>query len=367
MAAVPLDLVDLSKSYGLVHALKPLSLCIREGELLALLGPSGCGKTTTLRLIAGFEVPDTGSVVIDGRDVTDLPPNKRALGMVFQNYSLFPHMTVGENIAFGLRVRGVNAAERGKRVREMLAIVRLQHVEDRHVHQLSGGQQQRVALARALATAPAILLLDEPLGALDKNLRESMQFELRELQRRFAITSILVTHDQEEALTMSDRVAVMYDGTVVQVGAPGEVYNRPRSRFVSEFLGTSNILAGTLTGQVGTGQAGAGQWRVTLDIQPGAHCQVAVPDGTVPVAPGGRVLVAVRPERLRLAAPGPGMIRAVVRDAVFRGAYLAYELAIEGQDGLMFAYSHAAFDVPADGVVGIGWPDEGAVLLEDAP
>ena len=217
--------------------------------MLALLGPSGCGKTTTLRIIAGFETPDHGSVVIGTHDVTELPPNKRGLGMVFQSYSLFPHMTVGENVAFGLKMQGVSAAERTTRVREMLALVRLTQHEDRQIHQLSGGQQQRIALARALVTDPSTLLLDEPLGALDKNLRERMQFELREIQHRLGITSILVTHDQEEALTMSNRVAVMSDGQVVQVGRPTDIYERPRNRFVAEFLGTANIVAGTVTAQ----------------------------------------------------------------------------------------------------------------------
>ena len=217
--------------------------------MLALLGPSGCGKTTTLRIIAGFETPDHGSVVIGTHDVTELPPNKRGLGMVFQSYSLFPHMTVGENVAFGLKMQGVSAAERTTRVREMLALVRLTQHEDRQIHQLSGGQQQRIALARALVTNPSTLLLDEPLGALDKNLRERMQFELREIQHRLGITSILVTHDQEEALTMSNRVAVMSDGQVVQVGRPTDIYERPRNRFVAEFLGTANIVAGTVTAQ----------------------------------------------------------------------------------------------------------------------
>src|SRR3954447_20904802 len=206
-APAPLRLEGISKSFGHVRVLHPLDLDIADGEMLALLGPSGCGKTTTLRVIAGFEVPDSGRVLIGGRDITKLPPNKRTLGMVFQNYSLFPHMTVAENVAFGLKMQGASRADRTRIVRSMLETVRLAQFGDRQVNQLSGGQQQRVALARALATEPAVLLLDEPLGALDKALRERMQFELRQLQRRFCITSILVTHDQEEALTISDRIA----------------------------------------------------------------------------------------------------------------------------------------------------------------
>ena len=222
---------------------------------VALLGPSGCGKTTTLRIVAGFERPDQGRVRVGGRDITGLPPNKRGLGMVFQNYSLFPHMTVAENIAFGLKMARRPPSEIETRVARALETVRLSGFGDRYIHQLSGGQQQRIALARSIITNPSVLLLDEPLGALDKNLRESMQFELHSLQRSLGITSVLVTHDQEEALTMSDFVAVMHVGEVLQIGPPDEVYDRPRTRFVAEFLGTSNILAATVTA------SRAGSWR----------------------------------------------------------------------------------------------------------
>ena len=235
--AESLELENVSKRFGAVAAVEPLTLAVQAGALLALLGPSGCGKTTTLRIIAGFERPDSGLVRIGGRDVTPEPPNRRRLGMVFQNYSLFPHMTVAENIAFGLKMAKVPRSEIPSRVSEALSLVRLPGFEDRSPAQLSGGQQQRVALARSLITSPAVLLLDEPLGALDKNLRESMQFELRQLQKRLGITTVLVTHDQEEALTMSDFVAVMNHGRVLQVGPPQEVYARPKERFVSEFLG----------------------------------------------------------------------------------------------------------------------------------
>ena len=356
---VPLKLDSVSKSFGAVQALKPLSLDVGAGELLALLGPSGCGKTTTLRIIAGFEFPDTGSVLVGGRDITDLSPNRRNLGMVFQNYSLFPHMTVEENVAFGLTVRGVGAEERRKEVERMLELVRLQGYGERQVHQLSGGQQQRVALARSLVTNPAILLLDEPLGALDKNLRESMQFELRDLQRRLGITSILVTHDQEEALTMSDRVAVMSDGLVVQIGTPTEVYERPSSRFVAEFLGTANILTGTVEAQ-----AGAGAWSVALDVAKGAKGPVAQ---TAPAVAGRRVMLAIRPERLKIVPAGTGILKARVRDIVFRGSYFAYELGAGDGDTPMFAYRLDKADVPPDGIVGLDWPADCAVLLKDAP
>ncbi len=355
--APPLRLVDVSKSFGGTQVLKPLRLDLAQGEMLALLGPSGCGKTTTLRLIAGFEAPDSGSVVIGGRDVTGVPPNRRGLGMVFQNYSLFPHMTVGENVAFGLKMRRVGAAEKAARVRAMLQMVRLEAMEDRQVHQLSGGQQQRIALARALATEPAILLLDEPLGALDKNLREGMQFELRDIQRKLGITSILVTHDQEEALTMSDRVAVMAQGEVVQIGRPTEVYDRPRTRFVSEFLGTANIFTGVVTSA-----AGSCCWSVALDQQPQATGLVNSADA---LTVGQRVTLAVRPEKLAMGPPAAGAIRAAVRDVVFRGAYFAYELVMPGQDRPLFAYAQARAACDAEGSVGLTWAPGSAVILQD--
>ena len=354
-APAPLSLQGVSKSFGGTTVLKPLRLDVADGEMLALLGPSGCGKTTTLRLIAGFEAPDSGSVMIAGKDVTGLAPNKRALGMVFQSYSLFPHMNVGENVAFGLKMRGVGRAERTRVVRAMLQTMRLEQFEDRMIQKLSGGQQQRVALARALATEPAVLLLDEPLGALDRSLRERMQFELREIQRRFRITSILVTHDQEEALTMSDRIAVMNAGEVVQVGRPTEVYERPRSRFVSEFLGTANIFEGRIAGA-----AGPGAWTVALALQPDTTGTVQQ-DG---LADGQAVSLAVRPERLQIGAPAPGRLRATVRDVVFRGAYFAYELATEGHEAPLFAYSQLRQPVAADGVVGLYWAPDCATVLE---
>jgi len=354
---VALTLAGISKRFGATLALRPLELEVPAGRILALLGPSGCGKTTTLRVIAGFEVPDSGAVLLGGRDVTELPPNRRGLGMVFQNYSLFPHMSVAENVAFGLRMRRLPRAERDARVQEMLEVVRLPGYGDRYAHQLSGGQQQRVALARALITRPAVLLLDEPLGALDKALREGMQFELRELQRRFGITTILVTHDQEEALTMSDSIAVMSAGEVVQTGTPREVYERPRTRFVAEFLGTANVFAATVTG------AAPGGWAVRLDGADAAAA-LATPE---PPQPGRRILFAVRPERLRIQPAGAG-IPATVRDAVFRGSYLVHELAVPGLAAPVFVYGQAgAADAPPGAAVGLAWRAEDAVPLADPP
>ncbi|WKL23654.1 ABC transporter ATP-binding protein (plasmid) [Agrobacterium tumefaciens] len=355
--SLPLRLEQISKSFGHVQALHPLSLEVQPGEMLALLGPSGCGKTTTLRIVAGFSMPDTGSVYIGDNDVTELPPHKRKLGMVFQNYSLFPHMNVAENIAFGLQMRNMAKSEIGIRVAEMLRMVRLEKFADRSIHQLSGGQQQRVALARSLVTDPAILLLDEPLGALDKSLRESMQFELREIQKKLGITAIIVTHDQEEALTMSDRIAVMSMGRVVQIGAPIEIYQRPQSQFVSEFLGTANILPGEVLGHPQSEQA-----IVRLD---GSRAEIRL-NSNEAVRVGSRVNVALRPERMWIDSSGDG-IPARFRAAVFRGSYYAYELDVQGCEKPVYVYTNEPIEVPSDGVVGLGFnPDYSILLMQEA-
>ena len=239
---VDVRLVGVSKSYGAVIAVTSLDLEVKRGEFFTLLGPSGSGKTTTLRMIAGFEEPDTGRVELGGKDVTGLPPYDRSVNTVFQDYALFPHMNVGENVAYGLRVKGVDKAERRRRASQALATVRLAGYEARKPNQLSGGQQQRVALARAIVNEPRVLLLDEPLGALDLKLREQMQVELKTIQGQVGITFIYVTHDQEEALTMSDRIAVFNEGGIEQIGAPTEIYERPDNAFVAGFVGVSNLL-----------------------------------------------------------------------------------------------------------------------------
>jgi len=240
------DLRGITKRFGETLAVDDVSLTVEEGEFLALLGPSGCGKTTSLRVLAGFERPDRGRVLFGGEDVTDVPAYRRGIGMVFQHYALFPHMTVRDNIAFGLRRRRVPREEIPERVRWALDLVRLRGYEARYPRQLSGGQQQRVALARAVVTRPRVLLLDEPLSNLDAKLREGMRVELRQIQREVGITTIFVTHDQEEALTLSDRVAVMNGGRIVQTGAPREIYQRPRDAFVARFIGRSNALRGRI-------------------------------------------------------------------------------------------------------------------------
>ncbi|MDE1991200.1 MAG: ABC transporter ATP-binding protein [Rhizobiaceae bacterium] len=355
-ASAPLRLNNISKRYGATDALKTTSLQVAAGEMLALLGPSGCGKTTMLRIIAGFTTPDTGDVLIGDTDVTEFAPRKRGLGMVFQNYSLFPHMTVGENIAYGLKMKGIGAVERTRRVREMLDLVRLSNFEDRHVHHISGGQQQRVALARSLVTDPKVLLLDEPLGALDRNLRESMQFELRVIQKRLGVTSIIVTHDQDEALVMADRIAVMREGRIVQMGTPTEVYERPNGQFVSEFLGTANIFEASPVGP-----AGDGLWNVRLALPDQPMVKVAGPEGLSSSAP---IRIAVRPERLTLTSEAEAL-RAQIRDVVFRGSYYAYELELAGLSKPIYVYSREKTAADLGGMIGLVWPDRYAVILPE--
>src|SRR5436190_20427850 len=240
--AVAISLEGVAKRFGSVAAVEATTLDIREGEFFSMLGPSGCGKTTTLRMIAGFEVPDEGRVLLRGADVTNVPPNQRNVNTVFQHYALFPHMNVFDNVAFGLELKKVPRGERRERVAEMLRIVQLEGMEKRKPQQLSGGQQQRVALARALVNRPAALLLDEPLGALDVKLRKQMQLELKRIQHELGTTFVYVTHDQEEALAMSDRIAVMNGGLVEQIGDPREIYERPRTAFVADFIGSLNAL-----------------------------------------------------------------------------------------------------------------------------
>ncbi|MBA4352177.1 MAG: spermidine/putrescine ABC transporter ATP-binding protein [Rhodobacter sp.] len=279
-----LQLSHLEKSFGTNRVVKDFNLTVEKGEFISLLGPSGCGKTTVLRMVAGFEAPTSGGIVIDGQEVTGLKANQRNIGMMFQAYALFPNMTVAENVAFGLKVKGVEKSAREARVDEMLRLIGLSEMRGRYPFQLSGGQQQRVALARALAPSPRVLLLDEPLSALDAKVRVSLRNEIREIQRELGITTIFVTHDQEEALSMSDRVVVMNGGIAEQVGAPFEVYNRPSTRFVATFVGTLNIFDGAVTGPQSVTLAGV---PVTL----------AEPVGT---GTGGTVALALRPEAVQL-------------------------------------------------------------------
>jgi spermidine/putrescine transport system ATP-binding protein len=310
--AIEIAAEGLTKLFGAgaaaVRALDGVSLDIRRGEFFTLLGPSGCGKTTLLRLIAGFEQPSAGSLRIGGAEVAGLGPNRRPVNTVFQNYALFPHMTVAENVSFGLRMQGRPRAEVQATTAEMLRLVRMEAMADRRPSQISGGQQQRVALARALAPRPRVLLLDEPLSALDLKLRKEMQGELKRLQAETGITFVFVTHDQEEALTMSDRIAVMSAGRILQVGTPEEIYDRPADRFVADFIGETNFLPATVRGAEGG--------LVTLTLPGGGTVRGRPPAGGAP-SPGTRVTAVIRPEQATLAEAGA--LTGTVASAVFFG------------------------------------------------
>ena len=324
MPTVDVKLVDVVKMFGDSVAVDHIDLEVEDGEFFSLLGPSGCGKTTTLRMIGGFEEPTSGLIELQGEDVTWLPPYKRNVNTVFQNYALFPHLTIHENVAFGLRRKGVKGAEVERRVSEMLELVELPGFDRRKPTQISGGQAQRVALARALINKPAVLLLDEPLGALDLKLRKQMQVELKRIQQEVGITFIYVTHDQEEAMTMSDRIAVMNKGRYEQLGDPEALYERPATRFVASFLGISNLLAGSVEG---------------ID---GPHATVRLADDTRIRAPRGSlaasqsVSVGVRPEKIRLSETsvespaGHNNLSGVVLDASYLGVSTQYLVEAQG-------------------------------------
>jgi spermidine/putrescine transport system ATP-binding protein len=347
MASQPIvTLEGVAKNYGTFTALHDIHFEIGAGEFVTLLGPSGCGKTTTLRLIGGFETADRGKVTLDGKDVTELPPYRRDVNTVFQDYALFPHMSVAENVAYGLSVRANRKprAERDKRVIELLTLVGLQDKADRKPQQLSGGQRQRVAMARALVREPKVLLLDEPLSALDVKLREAMQVELKHLHQRLGITFLMVTHDQQEALVLSNRIAVMKGGRIAQIGSPSELYDRPASPYVADFIGAANLVDCTILGQTGN------------------KIEVRMPDGSViaglsarddvKLAAGAAGLVAIRPERLQIgsAPQGAGKLSATVVDQLFHGGRFQLELRIEGSASPVFAEIQRA-TLAADGAV----------------
>ncbi len=305
---------------GAVRALDDVSVTIRENEFFTLLGPSGCGKTTLLRMIAGFEQTTAGSILLEGEYISHLPPHERPVNTVFQNYALFPHMTVQENISFGLEMMGKSNAEAADTTRRMLSLVRMEKLADRKVTQLSGGQQQRVALARALAPHPKVLLLDEPLSALDLKLRKGMQIELKRLQNETGITFVFVTHDQEEALTMSDRIAVMSAGKILQIGSPTEIYEHPTHRFVADFIGDTNFLEAKVV-SLDNGHA-------TVALASGAQCKAAAIEG---IAAGQDVSVAIRPERVILArAGGEHALNGKVENIIYFGTDTICHIALDG-------------------------------------
>jgi spermidine/putrescine transport system ATP-binding protein len=315
-----IELRNLVKSFGTTNVVDGVSLLVEAGEFLTFLGPSGCGKTTTLRMVAGFEQPTSGEILFGGESVAGVPAYRRSVNTVFQNYALFPHLTVAGNIEFGLRRKRVATPERLRRVRDAVEMVQLGGLEDRLPTELSGGQQQRVALARALVNRPRVLLLDEPLGALDLKLRRAMQLELKALQRSVGITFVYVTHDQEEAMTMSDRVAVMNRGKLIQIAGTTDIYDRPASRFVASFVGETNFLTGRETARHGG--------EVEIEIAGIGRIRANAPAGD---RRAGDVTIAIRPERLRLgsqAADGANALAATVKSVAFRGSDLIADLAL---------------------------------------
>ncbi len=351
MARVEVE--GLTKRFGRVIAVQDFTLEVKEGELVSLLGPSGCGKTTVLRCIAGFERPDAGRIIVDGQVLNEVPPERRNIGMVFQTYALFPHMTVADNIAFSLMIRGRPREERERVVKEMLSLVHLEGMEDRYPHQLSGGQRQRVALARALAMRPKVLLLDEPLSALDAKIREELRGEIRRIQKTLGITTLYVTHDQEEALALSDRVVVMNMGRIEQVGTPAEIYNAPRTPFVAMFVGTMNLLPGRLESD------GRFLWKGTaFQVHRG-----------VEIHGRGEVYLALRPERLKIAAspdqipPEHNRIPGRVEWVTFLGPIGRLTVRSDGETLLVDLSSDEAIRFPVGSPVWIHFHPESAHLV----
>ena len=349
-----LELTNVRKEFvGGTVAVEDFNLQAQRGEFISFLGPSGCGKTTTLRMIAGFEQPTSGRIAIDGKDITRVAPNRRNVGMVFQSYALFPNLSVADNIGFGLKIRGKGKDEIRRRVDELLGLIHLEGRGERYPFQLSGGQQQRVALARALAIEPTVLLLDEPLSALDAKIRVSLRHEIRSIQRQLGITTVYVTHDQEEALELSDRIVVMSDGRVEQIGAPFQIYNFPASAFVANFVGTLNQLTATVVDRAGVVEVGGQRFRTSRRLL---------------AAAGESVPVSIRPEMLTVGhgPEGANRFSGTVHDVSFLGAVVRVELAIAGSDQVVSidVFSDPNLAVPERGSELTAWfPPEAALVL----
>lgn len=349
-----LSIRNLSKRFGQTLAVRDFNLEVERGEFVSFLGPSGCGKTTTLRMIAGFEIPTSGNIVLDGVDITFLPPNRRHIGMVFQSYALFPNLTVADNIAFGLKVAKRPPEEIRKTVGEMLDLIRLSGFENRYPYQLSGGQQQRVALARALAIHPRVLLLDEPLSALDAKIRVELRSEIRRIQQTLGITAIYVTHDQEEALSLSDRVVVMYEGRIEQVGTPFEVYNYPQTRFVASFIGQLNLIPVTVEDpQRGLVRFGSSLFQVDPIPHPNR---------------GQVVTLALRPEEMNLGrVEGRNHVDGRVLDVMFLGAIVRVRVDLQGHEVLADLFNERQLALPRPGdQVTINFPPHACWIISEA-
>ncbi|VVE87473.1 ABC transporter ATP-binding protein [Pandoraea bronchicola] len=360
MSTPYLRLEQLGKRFGDTVAVEGVDLSIAQGEFISLLGPSGCGKTTTLQMIAGFVVPSAGRILLEGRDLTPVPPEKRGLGIVFQSYALFPHMTVAQNVAFGLDMRRVDPGQKQRRVQDALELVHLGQHAQRYPRELSGGQRQRVALARALVIAPPVLLLDEPLSNLDAKLREQMQDELRAIQRKVGTTTIMVTHDQAEALAISDRVVLLNAGRVVRIDAPHEVYEDPRATFAAHFIGQTNLITGQLDVRGGVAVLDAQGHR--LAVSP-AHAG-AVPAG-VAMGASGPVTFSLRPERIRLTPASAGRLAGRVGQRSFHGSH--WVLTVSTALGeLRVLVSNDGVVAANDGeAVGLDWADDALRLVQE--
>ncbi len=347
-----LTLTNVNKAYGATRAVIDMNLSVEKGEFVSLLGPSGCGKTTTLQMIAGFADVSAGRIMLDGRNITHAKPNTRGLGIVFQSYALFPHMSVQDNVSFGLEMRRVPKSERAERVKAALALVHLQAHATRYPRELSGGQRQRVALARALVIEPPVLLLDEPLSNLDAKLREEMQFELRQIQRKVGTTTVMVTHDQTEAMSISDRVVVMEAGRVTQIDRPYRLYEHPQTRFISSFVGKANLLEGrvTATGARATVSLGT----VALEVEaPGA-------------AAGDAVVLSLRPEKIRLVPQGQGCLAGTVCERFFLGSQWLYQVATAAGELVVVCPNDGAAPAEEGQGIGLDWPAGQVRLLPGA-